>query len=450
MQILKKIKGSYWLRSGSFKMFERVSLVVFNFASFYLLVRNTTQTDFGTWTLYVSIGSYLELLRHGFISKGIMKCIGQSASSDEYAKVETSALLINMGITVLGSLLIFFGSPYIAEALNAPKLESLLKIYSGLNFLMIVFYHIDVMQQANMDFKASSFGQFTYKGVQFLLIAGYLLLVSDVKLETLAWLQGAAVLCGTVVIFFMGKSKLSGRFLPDRAALSELFHFGKWTFGTNANAILLRNIDSWFLSAIIGPSAVAIYSIAIKVSTVLEIPINVLSSIMFPKMVQRIRENGVASVKYMYEKSVATITALLLPIVVVIMLLADYIVLLIGDERYDASGPILQITVFYSILMALNKQIGVLLDASGKEKLNFLFVLRNMLINVVLNYFMINEYGVIGAALATLSTFVISMLINQWYINRAYKINPANYFKFMIEVYSQGGQFIKKLAKKQA
>jgi O-antigen/teichoic acid export membrane protein len=447
MSLFKKVSQSYWLRSGFFKMIERVSPIFFNLITFYVLVRYFSTEEFGVWTLYLNVYTFLDLLRYGFISTGLMKAIGQSTQSDEYAEVETAALILNVGLTVLGSAVFWFGGEYIAHWMNAPQLAELLKIYALVNFITVFFFHMDVMQQANMDFKASSYGQFVFKALQFALAVGYVLISPEPTLNTLAILQGLAILGGTAVMFIYGRQHLSFRFLYRQPALAELFNYGKWTFSTNASAIIMRSADSWMLSGIIGPSAVAIYAVALKVANVLEMPVNVIASIMFPKMVQRLKEDGISSARHMYERSVAIILSILIPVVIGIIVLADLIVDIIAGVGYEEAGPILQITVFYSILMGLNKQVGVMLDATGRAHMNTIFVVRDALINLTLNYFFIKQFGVIGAALATLTTYTFSNIINQWYVHNVYGVRQIRYLTNMGNTYKQGFGMVKKIVK---
>jgi len=57
-----------------------------------------------------------------------------------------------------------------------------------------------------------------------------------------------------------------------------------------------------------------------------------------------------------------------------------------------------------------------------------LFVFRNAIINTVLNFALIFHYGVLGAASATLLTFVISLFIEQRYARKHYGVSFKNIF----------------------
>src|SRR5690606_9464370 len=97
----------------------------------------------------------------------------------------------------------------------------------------------------------------------------------------------------------------------------------------------------------------------------------------------------------------------------------------------QGSAEVLMLTMLFGLLIPFNKQMGILMDADGKAKTNMLFVLRNAAINTLLNFVLIKYYGVTGAALATLSTFIISLFIEQRYAKRHYGVLFFNIFREM-------------------
>jgi lipopolysaccharide exporter len=88
-------------------------------------------------------------------------------------------------------------------------------------------------------------------------------------------------------------------------------------------------------------------------------------------------------------------------------------------------------------MIPLNRFMGIALDAIGKAKTNFLFVVRNTFINVISNYFFITEFGLIGAAYGTLSTYVIVTIINQVYLHYTLGVRVVNIARHLFESYQK-------------
>ncbi|AHM61397.1 polysaccharide biosynthesis protein [Flammeovirgaceae bacterium 311] len=446
-RLFKKFSQSYWLRSGAFKLFERASIVIFGFIAYYALVRHTSKEEFGTWGVFLMLTGFIEQFRYGFISNGLVRYLNHTDSREDYIRVETGALSLNITVTVLISAFLWTCSDWIGAVTNAPLISPMLQIYAFLNFLMVPVFHLEMMQRANMDFKGSSLGQFANKGLYSLLLIGYIFYYQAVSLTEVVMLQGVGIIAGTFITYYYGSKYMSFTWRFSFSTLKEQLNYGKYTFGTFISAYMMRNIDSWMLTALLGPTAVAPYVLALKISNIFEVPANTVSQVIFPKMVRAIKEEGIKAARPYYEKSVAILFAVMLPFVGFTLLFAPQIVTFIGEIRYAEAIPVLQITVLYGLLLPLDKQVGVMLDATGKQKMNTLFVLRNAVLNIVLNYIYITNMGLIGAALATLTTYIISVILNQIYVGRTFNVSTVNYFKYIGSSYMKAWGMLNKRLK---
>jgi O-antigen/teichoic acid export membrane protein len=205
-----------------------------------------------------------------------------------------------------------------------------------------------------------------------------------------------------------------------------LFSYGKYTLGTNLSAVLMRNIDIWMIGWYLTPAAVAVYNVAIRIANLFEVPSMALASILFPEAVRRAEAEGDVAMKSLYEKSVAVILLFSVPFAIFVIIFSNEIVALLAGAEYAEAGIILNITMLYGLLIPFNKQMGVVLDAVGKAKKNMFFVMRNAIINTILNILLIPYIGVMGAALATLSSMIIVLLLNQVYLYKNFEISLKN------------------------
>ncbi|MBI34522.1 MAG: hypothetical protein CMP67_04070 [Flavobacteriales bacterium] len=96
----------------------------------------------------------------------------------------------------------------------------------------------------------------------------------------------------------------------------------------------------------------------------------------------------------------------------------------IGDVL--VSSDVFQLIIFGIIPMSVNYCFGTLITASGKMKLLNKIAFASLVLNIVLNLFLIPEYGAYGAALASLITQSFSGL---WQIIYAVKI-----FKIIVKL----------------
>ena len=237
---------------------------------------------------------------------------------------------------------------------------------------------------------------------------------------------------------FFTKRYLVVSFKLDGKWFKKLADYGKYTFGTNISSMVVRNMDSWMLGALLSPTAVALYNPAIRIANLFEIPGTALASVVFPQAVKRIDEEGETAARKIYEKSSVFIFASILPFVCFVLIFAEELIMIIAGKEYIESASIVRVTILYGLVIPFNKQFGVVLDAMGKAKLNMLYVMRNAVINFVLNFFFIQKFGVVGAAYATLSTFVISSILNQVYMYNHMGVRLSTYPGYFLEFYRMG------------
>lgn len=432
--ILNKGRKSYWIRSGTLTVINRLSASFFGFLSFYLLLRILPQAEFGIWMLFISVATVIELIKAGFIRNPLIK-FSQKDNSNSIIQVLSASFALNILLTTMIALLLWLSAKGLSLFWNQASLQDLFKIYIITLFLLIPLNHFDYVQQANLSFKGSLFSEIARQFTFFVCILAYYLTDRPLDLINLAFFQVISVGLSAIVSFFFVRKYLSFNFKINRHWISKLFSYGKYTFGTSVSAMLMRNTDTWMLGRMMSPLAVAIYNPALRIANLLEIPALTLASILFPKLIKQIAEEGPKSAKSLYEKSVGAILCCILPVVIVVFIFAEPITILVAGEEYLEAAPILRVTVIYSLLLPFNRQFGVTMDAIGKAKINFLFVLRDAVLNIVLNYVFIIHYGIIGAAYGTMAAYLIALIINQIYLKKYLQISFIQIIYNMIRSY---------------
>jgi lipopolysaccharide exporter len=429
--------GSYWVKAGSLTLMSRVSNVGFAFLNFYLLIRLLDIHNFGIWTLYITVCTLLELLKNGFIGNPLIKHAAETKGI-EYKNVLSSSLLLNALVGVLEVSLLLIFSYTLPLLWDAPELSSLFLIYIIPSILLIPISHLTFIQQANLDFKGGFFASlFRYMSL-FIFLVYFFIAKVEISLVMLAWIQVISFGGSAIIAIFFGKKYFEISRKISKEWVLKLFHYGKYTLGTNLTSNVLRNIDTWMLGSIIGAPAVAIYNPAVRVANLFEVPTVALNTIVFPKLLKEVQDKGKDSIKYLFEKSVALLLAVMVPFVAMVVLFSEEVVYLVAGKGFEETAAVLQITMLYGLILPFNRQVGITLDAIGKPGTNFFFVLVTTIANTIINYFLITHMGVLGAALSTLISFGIAYVMNYFYFNKRYAISNLNIIKYSVGYYGQG------------
>lgn len=189
-----------------------------------------------------------------------------------------------------------------------------------------------------------------------------------------------------------------------------------WPMFFGAIAVLVyTRIDQIMLGQMLSMQDVGIYSISVKVTEIWNLVGVALITSVFPGFI-KLRETCYDDYIGGVQKTMQILVLLgLLSGVFVLFFGAFVIENTFGDNFVD-SHEILQIHIWGSIFVFLGVISGKWLVAEGLQVFSLYRALLGAVINVVLNIFFIPEFGMHGAAYATLIAFVFSALVFDFFI----------------------------------
>lgn len=426
--------SNYWLVSGFMTILQNFSGVFFGFAGFFILVRLLTKQEYGVWVLFMSTITILEAIRTGLIQTALIRYL--SASDDEGRPVIMTASALLSGIVTLVCVLaslVFSG--ILARLWDSPQLVTLFLVYN-LGFILSGILNLfNWLEQASFRFKGVFFTGLVRQVIFFAFVGGAYFFNYKIQLVQLVWVQVISIALATGLAYYYVRLHLQFSMVGVGDWLKKLFGYGKYGFGTSVSSLLSGTLDQMMLGAMLSPAASGAFNIAVRITNLIDIPTNAMAVIVFPQSARRMAEEGKDAIKYLYEKSVGTTLAILLPGVLFLYFFADWTISLIAGEKYDDSIPLLKITLMYSLLIPFGRQFGTILDSIGKTKVTFYVVLITTLVNLGLNYYFIGWLGVLGAAYATLVSNIIGFMIAQVILKREVSVNVLNTFVYMYQFY---------------
>jgi len=429
-------KDQYWLKSGIINILQNFSATIINIATFYILVRLFDKHDYGVWGIYMQAIIILEIVRNGLIQSALIKFMS-GAKEKEHSEIISASATISGIITVLCVILTFIFANPLANILKAPELAPMFRWYTISFVLSGVLTQMNCIEQANFQYK----GVFASGLVRALILLIFIVINYffhfTTSLLVLVYVQFACVVGALIASYVYVRPFLHFKYSFNMDWVKKIFDYGKFSFATTVSSILSGTIDQWMLAGMISPVASGAFNIAVRISNLVDIPTNAIATIVFPQSSRRIETEGREAVKYLYEKSVGTILAIVIPALIFLYLFDNIIIELLAGDKYADSVPILNITLLYCILSPFGRQTGVILDSIGKTGVNFAMVIWNTSLILVLNYFFIPKYGVIGAAYATLISNSIGFITAQIVLYRELKVNALNTFIYAYRFYPE-------------
>jgi lipopolysaccharide exporter len=433
---------SRWLSSGAFSLMNRITVVFFGFLNLFFMVRMLPKSDIGIWVLFTSVTAILETIRNGFIRNPFVTLLVGAEEKDR-ASVITSSLALHCMLGVVISFLLLLGALPLTGFWDAPGLDTLFYLYSLNNIIFIPFLHLEYLQTAQSNFRAIFYCNFLRLAIPGFFIMGCYFFNYVPSLPELAWVQMIATACAAILSWtFVKELATKMAKAVNWETVKELFHFGKFTFGTNISSMFVKSTDSWMIGRLVSTAAVAVYNPAIRIANLVEVPTLAIASIVFPQVPQKMKERGKEGVRDIYVKSVSLILATMLPMVLPLYIFSEEIITIIFGPEYIESAVILRVTVFYTLIIPFNRQFGTVMDALKNPKINFYLLVMVAVLNIIFNYIFLNMFGLIGSAYGTLLSYCIVFILNQVILYRMYNINTLKVFEGIVDWYRVGWSIV--------
>ncbi len=414
--------ANYWLKSGVLTLLQRMSTVLFGFGTFYVLVRSLDKSDFGAWSLFITVTTLFETIRSGLVQNSMVKFLA-NADDAEKSGIISASFTISGLLTLLSIIINLLFAKYLSVLWNTPQLEGMFHLYSIVYAISWILSQFQFIEQAHFRFQGLFLSTSIRYGSLFVFVLAASIFEREITLKGLVYVQMVAVLLATLVSYAHVRNLLPSSVSFSRSWVEKIFHFGKYVFGTSVSSVIFNSINQAMLGGMISTAATASYNIAVRITNLVEIPTSSVAAIVFPQSAKRIETHGKEAVRQLYEKSVAAILAILLPGFLIMLIFSGPVVTFVAGERYSESIPILNVTLLNCLLIPFGRQFGTILDSIGKPKTTFKNVMLSAAINIVLNYFFIKEMGVMGAAYATFLAGLIGFVIAQTILKRELNVS---------------------------
>ncbi len=413
------------------------------------MVRIIDKSQMGGWVLFIQVTSLVEVARIGFLKYGFIKFRALTDEKDQ-GKLLTASFALNVFFALMVGIAMFsFGGILSNNVWKLPELKRMFYLYSFTSIVLVPFMQFEFLQHALLDFKRIFLIYFVRNGFSFLAILFAYFGFYKMDLFLLAIFNLLGVIFGVITAIGLVQKPIAFSRSIDWVWVKKLVHYGKYVAATSLSSMLYGAVDSFMLGSLVSTASVAIYNVANRITTLINIPSQSVSAVIFPQSARIIGTEGNAGVKALYEKSVGGILALVVPCVVFVFIFPSFVIQFIAGPEYMEAVTILKITVFLSFFLAFAFQFGVTLDAIGFPNINFYCTGSFFLINLILNYFLISKYGIVGAAYGTLSTTIIAFIAMQFLLRRMIGVEIINVFKNLILFYIDMGKMLKSFILKK-
>jgi len=204
-------------------------------------------------------------------------------------------------------------------------------------------------------------------------------------------------------------------FKIDKTVLQRIPEMGNYAFFVllgSVGAMLVGKIDSLMVIKLAGLSDGGVYSIALFIGTVIEIPRRVLSQISAPLVANQIAQNKMQDIAALYKRISINQTLAGLLLIICIWANIDNLFLLMPNGAVYSSGKYVVLFIGLAKLIDMCTSINnEIITLSKYYRVHLAMMLFLVTLTILTNLLLIPRFGITGAAFASLvALFVFNLL----------------------------------------
>ena len=317
-------------------------------------------------------------------------------------------------LIILSSLLILltfnftFSEEFISRVFKKSDAYNLiLKTFFALIFFTVTMLNIDTIRALQKTVISELFRNI-FRYVPVLLGAILIYILEKTQLIVDVYLIGFLILCliSTACTFFLIRKKRFNKLPSFFFTYKEIF-LTSYPMAISAIAyFIMQGIDVLILTTYSSFESVAYYSVAVKLSTLTALSLLSVNIVVAPKIAEIYEKRKKNELQLLIKKSTRLIFVISMFLLSFIFLFSEYILHLFGPNYIVASTPLV-ILLSAQLYNSVSGPSAIYLNMTGKQRVLNLILIIGLLTNIFLNLYLIPNYGMNGAAIATLVSLVL-------------------------------------------
>lgn len=329
---------------------------------------------------------------------------------------------------------------------KAPEISNYFWLIFGLLGMMVFFNYLEALSRATLDISTPNFfREVVYK-------SGHLMIVVFVGLGVLTfekYLYGHLVIYVFLIIglgLFVGKKlplKFDFRNVFNQSFTKEVVNFSLYSILGSFGIMMVLQIDQLMVSGFLGFEFNGIYSTALYMAVVIELPRRLIAQITTPIIAKAYHEERYADINRDYKNVSNSLFFLGGFLFVLITLNLDNIYSIMPKGESYSRGMwvvyFIGLTKVVDMVFSVN---GEIISMSKIYRINVFLILGLGLLTVATNYVFIPRIGMEGAAVATLTTYLLFNIIKYFLLKFKYGFDPFSLKTLLLLLTMCGGYFL--------
>ncbi len=370
--------------------------------------------DSGLFLLAVSILAFASVFFRLGLDNVVLRLISASKGGAKAIGAMSSGLMLSLVFGLLVTLLVFLNAETIARTVfTKPEFAPVLSIMIWALPLMLVFTLLSFGFQANYRVIAATWFQNLGLSSLFLLLFAVAFFffdnsILDLEHVSLFYLGSAAFTCLLALVLWHRQVKgnwgtINFKDKPLWSSAANLWAASSMTLMVQWSGVLIAG-------AFVSSTDIAYLSAAQRTAMLTSFVLMVVNMVVAPRYARLWQEKNKKEIQRLALWSTRGMILLATPIVAAMMIFPEFIMGLFG-AGFEEAALLLSIMAIGQFINVATGSVGYLLTMSGHEKDFRRVTFFSGPLTIILSFALINEYGVLGAAIATAVGLSVQNLI---------------------------------------
>jgi len=424
-------------RGTSIVFLGTIIAMLLGFGGRVLLARFFTQSEYGIYSLAFVILNIAGIISALGLQQGSPRQIAYYRGKGEAAKVQgviSSSLQTALIASILLSMLLFFTSGIIsAQIFHEPGLDVPLRIFSiAIPFFVLINILASIFRGFDEVKPKAYFQDILRLGLFPLLLLPVILLGLPFSAAMYAF-SASIILTGIAfAVYTLKKAPFRVERYPATNPLGkELLLFSLPLFGVAMLGMVINWTDFLMLGYFKISEVVGLYNAAVPLAHLIPLTLSSMAFIYLPIASQLYSQNLIGEMKRSYQVLTKWIFSVSFPLFLLLFLFPQTILSFFFGAGYAQATTALKILSVGFIFRTFLGANGMTLLVMGKTRLLMWASLLAAGLNVILNIILIPQWGITGAAIASLTSYSARNIFCSVKLYQLSKIHPftKNYLK---------------------
>lgn len=381
-------------------MGEKIAVMGLGFLVTIVLARYLGPEQFGILSYAISLVALFGVAGHAGLSGLVVRELVKDPDNNQVI-MGTSFILKGLGY-LIGFILILLVA-FITE--TAGSVDFWVLIILAFSLLFKPFDIIDFWFQSILQAKYTAISRTLATVASSIAKLLLVVLGAQLVLFAIAHLIQTILAVILLIFFFFVKSKMNikdWQFSKEKA--KELFKQGWVVFLGSIFAVIYLKVDQVMLKWLVGTEEVGIYAVAATLSeSWYFVPAAIVASF-FPKLI-KIKEENHALYHHRLQQLFDFLFAIALGVAVFVTFVAQPVILNLFGESYAGAVPILVVHIWAALFIFMRAVFSKWILIENMLIFSLITQGFGALANILLNLWLIPEFGGLGAAYATLIAY---------------------------------------------